>query len=422
VGGEIFCPLCHDAGMTREGPSRFIAMLASAVQRKGWEISFRHPEPFAPVRYEDEARLKEESLAAWWAETGLPGRLAPLVRAPVPRRYRTTSKRRAVRLGAGVALSFPGDRPARGRHSSSALDLPEHDLVYRFLAGYLNAPSQRHLSSALNHVIVRGGAGRLALILNLKLFNARIVRLARGLAEEVKRGPLGIGAMFLFLDPSESEYYLEARRPRGVSFKRMFGPPHLEVEVEGLRLRFPVTVFSQVNTPMLPVMVRNVRAACGPLEGRRLLDLFCGYGLFAFTVGARAQEVIGVDASGSAILAARANASHLGGKERRRFLAGRIDGEFLTRRLDRAAATETALLDPPRQGTEDNVAAALASRGIRRVVHICCGIDTLPREVWRWSDAGYRLEKATPLDLFAGTAGLEIVLQFRAGPGLQNRP
>jgi len=68
------------------------------------------------------------------------------------------------------------------------------------------------------------------------------------------------------------------------------------------------------------------------------------------------------------------------------------------------------LLDPPRQGTEPGVVEAIAARGPERVVHICCGIDEIPREVAAWSTAGYRLQRAVPLDLFAGTLGLETLL------------
>ena len=91
-------------------------------------------------------------------------------------------------------------------------------------------------------------------------------------------------------------------------------------------------------------------------------------------------------------------------------MAGRITGEFLGTRVPAPRAPEVLLLDPPRQGTEPGVIDVLAARHPERVVHICCGTDEIPREVASWSRAGYRLERAVPMDLFAGTANLETLL------------
>ena len=224
-------------------------------------------------------------------------------------------------------------------------------------------------------------------------------------------------AGFLYLDPSGSDYYLEARRPQvTLSFKRLFGPDWLQVESLGLRLRFPVTVFSQVNGAMLETMTATALSLLAPLAGRALLDLYCGYGLFSLVVGREAAQVTGIDADGPAIEAARANATHLGAARRTHFLAGRIDGAFIATRLRPPAAPEVVLLDPPRAGTAPDVAAALAARSPSRIVHICCGTDEIPREVASWAAAGFTVQRAVPLDLFAGTANLETMLLL--GPSL----
>ena len=85
-------------------------------------------------------------------------------------------------------------------------------------------------------------------------------------------------------------------------------------------------------------------------------------------------------------------------------------GEFLAAHVRPSRLPEVALLDPPRQGTGPRVAEALAGRRPERVVHICCGAEELPREIAAWSRTGYRLQRAVPLDLFAGTANLETML------------
>ncbi len=368
-----------------------------------------HPEPLAALDYALERALKDEALARFWRAEKLPGAPEPVVAAPRPRGYRTTSKRRAALGPKGLALAFPGVGPARRGLSPSALDVPEHAVVYLFLIGRLSRPPARALASALNWAIVRGDAGALAVILNVRVFDAKVVRAGKQLALDLQGAGLGVRSAFLYLDPSGSEYYLEAKRPVGtLSFKRLFGPDWLQVEVDGVRLRFPPTVFSQVNGAMLETMTGAAAALLAPLSGCALLDLYCGYGLFALTAGRDAARVTGADVDGPAIAAARANAAHLG-REHVRFLPGRIDAPFLSR-LRPSPGPEVVLLDPPRQGTLPGVAAALAARKPLRAAHLCCGTDEIPREVAAWAGAGYRLARAVPLDLFAGTTALETIL------------
>ena len=63
--------------------------------------------------------------------------------------------------------------------------------------------------------IVRGSPGGLALILNVRVFDARVVRAGKLLGEALQGADLGVRSCSLYLDPSGSDYYLEAKRPSG---------------------------------------------------------------------------------------------------------------------------------------------------------------------------------------------------------------
>jgi 23S rRNA (uracil1939-C5)-methyltransferase len=69
------------------------------------------------------------------------------------------------------------------------------------------------------------------------------------------------------------------------------------------------------------------------------------------------------------------------------------------------------LLDPPRTGSAD-VAAALAARGVPRVVYVSCDAPTLARDAKLLGGRGYHLASARPLDLFPQTAHFEVVAAF----------
>lgn len=394
----------------------FAETLRAVAARRGLDLVASHPEPLAGLDYAVEREVKDAALAAFWKEHRLPGRPTPLVAAPLPRGYRTTSKRRAVAVRGTLALTFPGmPRAAGGAIAPSALDRPEHLAVYDLLLARLARPAAEPLAAVLTHAVVRGQGDRLAVILDVQELSAPVVRVAKRLADELAESALGVRAASLYLDPTGSDYYLEARRPEGVGEKQLFGPATLDVEVAGVRLRHGLTSFSQVNAAMVPLLVERVGALLGPLAGKTFLDLYCGWGLFALTLGRQAARVVGVDWDGPAIDSARGNARFLdsrgeGPKVPTRFLAGEVTATFLQTRLDAPKGGERVLLDPPRQGTAAGVIATVAARRPERVVHLCCGIDVLPRELVAWTANGVKVREVVPLDLFAGTAAVELAL------------
>ena len=390
----------------------FADTVRTLAERRGLALpSAQHPEPLAALDYAAELALKRDALAAFWQEQRLAGRPSRSLRPRSP----ADIARRPSAAPPSARRGWPSPSPDCRRPRAGSRRRPSiprsTSRSTRSSPTACSRPPARALATALNWAIVRGTAGALSLVLNVRVFDARVVRAAKQLAEALQQEPLGVRAASLYLDPTGSDYYLEARRPTGtLSSKRLFGPDWLQVEVDGVRLRFPPTVFSQVNGAMLGAMTATAGALLAPLEGHALLDLYCGYGLFALTVGRAAAQVLGVDFDGPAIEAARGTAEHLGCAGRVRFLAGRIDGDFLADRVRPARGPEVVLLDPPRQGTAEGVAAALAERRPERVVHICCGTDEIPREVAAWSAAGYRVRRAVPLDLFPGTPNLETLL------------
>jgi methylase of polypeptide subunit release factors len=137
-----------------------------------------------------------------------------------------------------------------------------------------------------------------------------------------------------------------------------------------------------------------------------LLDLYCGYGLFAFRLAPHFGSLTGIDLSGPAIESANANAHYR--KLPARFLAASVDAPSLARLTKQDK--EVIVLDPPRGGTAPGVIEALAKRTPQKVLHVFCSIDRLVEEVERWRAAGYKAERLEFVDLFPGTANLEALV------------
>ncbi len=365
------------------------------------ESDSAYGETLAPLSYKDELKVKNEAIKEFWEVNRLPRGPQPVVASPMPRNYRTTSKRR-------IEMN-PGD--LRFNAYDSILEPEEHNAIYRLLFEKLITPAYKPLAYALNWIIIRGTYKYRVVIFNVKKMDANIVRKLKQISEVLKQSPFHVTAAHAYLDTTESDYYLESKRPTdGLGFKQLFGPRELSLDLGHFRLKYPVTGFSQINESQIHNLIKAAGRLLGLEAGDKFLDLYCGYGLFSFALGEAAKSVLGVEWEGPSIESAKASAKFL--KKNYRFIAGKIDEQFVQMRLPRAipGEPERILLDPPRKGCEPGVIRALAMRKPVRVCHVFCGTDEIPDSLKEWERYGYRVKEVLPLDLFPGTPHLETIV------------
>ena len=218
---------------------------------------------------------------------------------------------------------------------------------------------------------------------------------------------------FLVIDPSRSPYYLDAEIPRG-SFpvKRLFGPERFRLRVGDITFSVPPTSFSQVNESILPLLAGKARELMAGGKGKRLLDLYCGYGLFAFTLVPGYREVFAVDASAVSVRAGNDMAANAPGRSRIRFLSAAIEHRSLETTLPPALppGEEDVVLDPPRRGADAAVIRSIARRRPGRVLHLFCASEEMPGAIGLWRRSGYLVRRVVPMDMFAGTPQLETLV------------
>ena len=178
--------------------------------------------------------------------------------------------------------------------------------------------------------------------------------------------------------------------------------------MNGRSFLYNALAFSQVNPSMLDEFVGRI-GRCLEMHGRETLyDLYCGYGLFGVSYAASVKHVLGAEWAHASVADAVQNAER-NGAANARFARTDIDADSLARLLDRAQPTDIAILDPPRNGTAPGVIETVASRRLRKVLHLFCNIDLLPTELRRWQQSGYLLAEAIPFDMFPGTDSVEIM-------------
>jgi 23S rRNA (uracil1939-C5)-methyltransferase len=171
----------------------------------------------------------------------------------------------------------------------------------------------------------------------------------------------------------------------------------------GARLRARPDTFAQANRSMVPLLQRETAQALG--DAGRVLELFCGSGTLTLPLLGQGRQVTGVESAGTSLELLRRSADEAG--LRVKLVAG--NAADVARSF--ADPLDAVLLDPPRTGAADAV-RALASLLPPLIVYVSCDAPTLARDGKLLAQAGYRLVKAVPLDLFPQTAHFEIVAIF----------
>ena len=169
----------------------------------------------------------------------------------------------------------------------------------------------------------------------------------------------------------------------------------------------PPAAFLQAAPAAEAAMVsRAVEAVRG---AKKVADLFCGAGTFTFPL-AGVASVIAADSSAASIAALKAGVSTAQGLKT-------IDAQ--ARDLFRRPLSpydlkgcEAIVIDPPRAGALEQT-QQLPGTKAGLVVGVSCNPQTFARDARILIDAGFRLEKVTPIDQFLWSTHVELVGIFR---------
>jgi 23S rRNA (uracil1939-C5)-methyltransferase len=187
----------------------------------------------------------------------------------------------------------------------------------------------------------------------------------------------------------------------------VLGEEHLHEELSGLRFRISPAAFFQTNTAMA-ARLYSIAIELAALEGReRVFDLFCGIGTIALALARHAGEVWGLEAVSEAIHDAEHNA-RANDIQNAHFIAA--DARLGIRPLvERAGRPDVVVVDPPRAGLSKKVVRRLIECEARRIVYVSCNPTTLAPNAAQLTEAGYRLRRVKPVDMFPQTPHVECV-------------
>ncbi len=198
-----------------------------------------------------------------------------------------------------------------------------------------------------------------------------------------------------------------AETTMGGETELVWGDAELPERLGELDLRISSEAFFQTNTEMAEVLYGIVAdyAALGGWE--RVYDLYSGIGTIALTLAARAGELWGIEiveqAVADAIAAAKRNEV-----TNAHFFAG--DARLaLPELIERAGRPDVVVVDPPRAGLSQKVVRRIIDASPKRIVYVSCNPTTFAPNAAQLVEAGWRLVKVRPVDMFPQTPHIECV-------------
>ena len=181
------------------------------------------------------------------------------------------------------------------------------------------------------------------------------------------------------------------------------GEGYLDYKIGQKEFKISANDFYQVNDYQIENLYKIAREFLG--ENQKLLDLYCGSATSSMSIND--DHIVGVEINKNAIKDAKENAKR-NGLHDYKFIAK--NAKFIDSNFIKKEKIDAVTVDPPRAGLDKEVVKTIANSGIDKIVYISCNPQTLARDIKRFVDRGYKLEKIKAVDMFPQTMHVETVV------------
>jgi 23S rRNA (uracil1939-C5)-methyltransferase len=190
----------------------------------------------------------------------------------------------------------------------------------------------------------------------------------------------------------------------------VLGSERLREELCGLKFEISHGAFFQTNTEMAERLYAVATEFSGLSGKERVFDLFCGIGTIGLSMAGQAGEVWGLEIVPEAIADAERNARR-NKIENAQFVAANAR-TGLRPLLVQAGKPDVVVLDPPRAGLSQKIIRRVLEAEAKKIVYVSCNPTTLAPNAAQLGEAGYRLARVRPVDMFPQTPHIECVALF----------
>ena len=190
----------------------------------------------------------------------------------------------------------------------------------------------------------------------------------------------------------------------------LWGSDTISDSIFGLKFSISPHSFFQVNPAQTEVLYKKAIELAKIDNTQTVLDIYCGIGTISLCVAKTAKQVIGVEIVDSAIKDAKENAKN-NGLSNTEFFCGAAES-VVPKLIKNGINPQVVIIDPPRKGSDEKTLSAIIAANPERIVYVSCNPSTLARDARFLEENGYKLQTATPVDMFPNSEHIETVALF----------
>jgi len=191
--------------------------------------------------------------------------------------------------------------------------------------------------------------------------------------------------------------------------KILFGDGFITDMIGGFTFKISANSFFQTNTLQAENLYKTALDFAELRDNEIVYDLYSGAGTIAIYISKKVKEVYAFESVESAIEDAKTNAE-LNNVDNVSFFKADLYKSFLPLIEERKIPKPSLIiLDPPRSGLHKNTVEDVIKINPEKIVYVSCNPATQARDVKLFSEAGYKLIKMRPVDMFPHTFHIENV-------------
>jgi len=188
---------------------------------------------------------------------------------------------------------------------------------------------------------------------------------------------------------------------------KVFGSPYRFEKVNNRLFRIEERSFFQVNIPQAERLLSLAADALRLESDSTLTDGYGGVGLFSLGCAPLTADIRLFDTAEWAVDDAGYNAGESGFTRFRGFTGGMKEA------FDSFGPSGRLVIDPPRTGLGLKAVEGAVRFGADRIGYVSCNPTTLARDLKLFSERGYMVLHASPVDMFPHTYHIETVAELQ---------
>ena len=191
----------------------------------------------------------------------------------------------------------------------------------------------------------------------------------------------------------------------GTKERVLYGKGFIIDELCGLKFKLSPRSFFQINPLQTEKLYNTAMEFANLRVGNTVIDAYSGIGTIGMVASKKCGKVICVENNPDAVNDAKFNAKFNNITNVNFYLEDST--KFINELAVNKIKVDCVILDPPRSGTAYNFISAVAKMGIKRIVYVSCGPETLARDLKIFKDFGYDIKDAKCVDMFPRTEHVE---------------